>query len=96
MLPHKRVTEHKEKLTGAVHTTIEYFWIVDKARDGNEGAIPMNFLGAEARWLERGANLGDIGRSSDFDRAPNPEPDPPADDGDEPLDLLDYAEQRLA
>ncbi len=75
----------------------EYSWIVDKARDGSEGTIPMNFLGAEARWEERDGPSLRMMPADDAERleAASPAPSDPLDDGAQ-TDLLDYAAERFS
>lgn len=96
IFPHRALIVEKEAgKNGREWTRWEYSWIVDKARDGNEGSIPMNFHGSEARWSERiGASLGtshdDEAPTPAYERELDPEPEEP------PSSLLDYAAERFS
>ncbi len=95
ILPYRETIVEKEAGSKREWTRIEYFWKVDKARDGNEMTLPMNFLGAQAMWTERNQDLAaDLYDTAEPDAVtPAPKDLPPQE---EPSDLLDYAARRLA
>jgi len=98
ILPYKVEEREAEKGYGAPeHVRCEYFWRVDKARDGSELTIPMAFYGYRALWLERSMSLDEYERMhGDAGSAPSSEP--PRGDGssDEAGSALDYADSLFA
>lgn len=104
ILPYRETIVEKERGHGGREwTRIEYFWKIDKARDGNEMTLPMNFLGAQAMWTERDQDLasalyddGEPPEPPAIEREPEPEQPQESAAVEEPTDLLEYAAARCA